>query len=313
MQDNEAVTFAGGSLDRAAHLRGGDLAGLMAQKDALALVIWRGKPLVDLDGPHLAWMPLDAAVLHEASNTPIFMGLQKGAPRFAFDISNWEPEETGTDNVSILLDENHTGHPSLPDTLKFVDIRGIMGQMSHDDAGDAATVKGIFEWHSFHKFCANCGAETHVSQAGWQRECPACERQHFPRTDPVVIMLVTDGNDMLLGRSPHWPQGMYSLLAGYMEPGEGIEEAVRREVFEETGVRIGQVDYLSSQPWPFPSSLMIGCIAKATSREITIDPIEIEDAKWVSREGIADAMAGNDPDLLPSRKGSIAQFLLDRW
>ena len=136
---------------------------------------------------------------------------------------------------------------------------------------------------------------------------------HFPRTDPVVIMLVTHGNDVLLGRSPHWPEGMYSLLAGYMEPGEGIEEAVRREVFEETGVRVGDVGYLSSQPWPFPTSLMIGCTAQALNKDLTLDPIEIEDAKWVSREGVANSFAGNDPELLPSRKGSIAQFLLERW
>lgn len=313
MRDNEKVIFAGGTLDRAAHLRGGDMAGLRTQGDTRALVIWRGKLLVDVDGPCLAWLSMNAEVLQNARDTPIFMGLQNGAPRFAFDISEWEPKVAANGDVDILLDETETEHPSLPDTLKFIDIRGVMGQMSHGDAGDASTVKGIFEWHGFHQFCSNCGAKTHITQAGWQRECPACKRQHFPRTDPVVIMVVTNGNNVLLGRSPHWPEGMYSLLAGYMEPGEGIEEAVRREVFEEVGVSIGKVEYLSSQPWPFPSSLMIGCIAQAVNTKLTLDPVEIEDAKWLSREQVANAMAGNDPNLRPSRKGSIAQFLLDRW
>ena len=215
--------------------------------------------------------------------------------------------------MAKFRDESQNQHPSLPDTQKFIDLRSVMADLSHDDAGDAATAKGIFAWHLNHTFCSNCGAPTVVSQGGWQRLCPACAHMHFPRTDPVVIMLVTHGNDVLLGRSPHWPEGMYSLLAGYMEPGEGIEEAVRREVFEETGVRIGKVGYLSSQPWPFPTSLMIGCVAEALNKDLTLDPVEIEDAKWVNREGVANSFAGNDPALLPSRKGSIAQFLLERW
>ena len=137
--------------------------------------------------------------------------------------------------------------------------------------------------------------------------------QHFPRTDPVVIMLILSGNSVLLGRSPAWPQGMYSLLAGFMEPGESIEAAVRREVLEEAGVPVGQVDYLSSQPWPFPSSLMIGCRGTALSRDIRRDPVELEDARWVGREAVLAAMNGQDPDLRPARQGSIARFLLERW
>lgn len=312
MQDNEAVTFAGGTLDRAAHLRGDD--SLLAQPSARALPIWHGKPLIDLtDGLVLAWLPMDAEILNEAVEDPIFLGLQDGAPRFAYDVSGWQAEDADTAEMAKFRDESQNQHPSLPDTQKFIDLRSIMADLSHDDAGDAATAKGIFAWHLNHTFCSNCGAPTVVSQSGWQRLCPACAHMHFPRTDPVVIMLVTHGNDVLLGRSPHWPEGMYSLLAGYMEPGEGIEEAVRREVFEETGVRIGDVGYLSSQPWPFPTSLMIGCTAQALNKDLTLDPVEIEDAKWVSREGVANSFAGNDPALLPSRKGSIAQFLLERW
>jgi NAD+ diphosphatase len=150
-------------------------------------------------------------------------------------------------------------------------------------------------------------------QAGWQRTCTACNAPHFPRTDPVVIMLVTRGNNCLLGRSPGWPEGMYSCLAGFVEPGETIEAAVRREVFEEAGVRVGKVDYLASQPWAFPSSLMFGCHGEALSEEITLDPDELEVARWVSREEVAAAAAGLRDDILPARKGAIAHFLLRNW
>ena len=149
--------------------------------------------------------------------------------------------------------------------------------------------------------------------SGWQRSCPDCGGQHFPRTDPVVIMLITRGNSVLMGRSPGWPEGMYSLLAGFVEPGETIEAAVRREVFEEAGIAVGQVTYLASQPWAFPSSLMFGCWGHALSHEITIDPTEIEDAIWVSRDDMLEAFAGQHPILMPARKGAIAQFLLRNW
>ncbi len=152
-----------------------------------------------------------------------------------------------------------------------------------------------------------------MHEAGWQRLCPSCETRHFPRTDPVVIMLVTHGNRLLLGRSPPWPQGMYSLLAGFIEPGETIEAAVRREVLEETGVHTSNVRYLANQPWPFPNSLMIGCIADATSGAITIDPVELEDALWVTREELVAVFAGQHPSIKASRKGSIAHFLMTNW
>ena len=149
--------------------------------------------------------------------------------------------------------------------------------------------------------------------AGWERHCPACEVRHFPRTDPVVIMLVLHGNSVLIGRSPGWPEGMYSLLAGFVEPGETIEAAVRREVEEEAGVRIGSVDYLASQPWPFPASLMIGCRAEAVGRDIRIDPEEIEDAQWLSREEMLEAFARHMEGVRPPRPGSIARFILMNW
>ena len=161
--------------------------------------------------------------------------------------------------------------------------------------------------------CAKCGAATEITEAGWQRDCLTCHASHFPRTDPVVIMLITHGNNVLLGRSPAWPDKMYSLLAGFMEPGETIEAAVRREVLEESSITVGNVGYMTSQPWPFPSSLMIGCYGTATSTTIKLDENELDDAQWVSKEKIVDVLCGNSDDILPSRKGSIAQFLIENW
>jgi NAD+ diphosphatase len=176
-----------------------------------------------------------------------------------------------------------------------------------------ATAKAVLHWHRSHGFCAVCGAASEMTQGGWQRSCPACGAQHFPRTDPVVIMLVTCGNAVLLGRSPGWPEGMYSLLAGFVEPGEAVEAAVRREVFEEAGVRCGAVSYLASQPWPFPASLMLGMRAEALDDRITIDPDEIEAARWVTREELVSAFAGLHPEIKPARNGAIAHFILRNW
>ena len=188
-----------------------------------------------------------------------------------------------------------------------------MSDLTPEEAGTAAAAKGILAWHAVHRFCANCGAPSEVADAGWRRSCPNCGAQHFPRTDPVVIMLILHGNSLLLGRQAAWPKGMYSLLAGFMEPGESIEAAVRRETFEEAGIEVGHVDYLSSQPWPFPSSLMLGCVGEALTREIRLDPTELEDARWVRREDVLAALDGRNPDLYPARKGSIARFLIEHW
>ena len=188
----------------------------------------------------------------------------------------------------------------------------MMTRLSPRDAELAATARGLFEWHRTHSYCANCGAASDWAMRGWQRDCPSCGRHHFPRTDPVVIMLILHGNSVLVGRSPGWPDRMYSLLAGFVEPGETLEAAVRREVKEESGIDVGEVGYLASQPWPFPASLMFGCIGFATSTDITLDPAELEDARWVTREEMMEAMAGRHPDIAGARKGAIAHYLLSR-
>ena len=203
--------------------------------------------------------------------------------------------------------------PDLPPGTHWADLRQAMLDMTSDEAELAATAKALLIWHRSHRFCSACGAPSTMAEAGWQRKCPDCQTAHFPRTDPVVIMLVTRGDNLLLGRSPGWPEGMYSTLAGFMEPGETVEAAVRREVAEETGIQIGRVRYLSSQPWPFPASLMLGCHAEALSDTITLDPAELEDALWVTSAQMVSILAGLHPTIKPMRRGAIAQSLVVNW
>lgn len=313
----ETVTFGGSGLDRAAELRAAPevIEAHVVEGQAEAIVLWRGKPLVAAPGrDRLVRLPMDHPVLAQASLPPILLGRDTGGQLvLAHDISGWAPEGLDEAAPDSFLDRSEQHHPDLPEDMVFAELRGIMTRLSTRDAELAATAKALTGWHVSHRFCARCGAESRMIMAGWQRSCPACGGQHFPRTDPVVIMLVTDGDRTLLGRSPGWPEGMYSCLAGFVEPGETIEAAVRREVFEEAAIQVGRVEYLASQPWAFPSSLMLGCRAGAIDRTIRIDPDEIEDAIWVSKQEVMDAFAGQHPRLLPAREGSIAHFLLRNW
>jgi len=310
MKNAESVTFGGSGLDRAAQMRG-DAAAIAARDTARACVFWRGKILLDAND-RVFRLPMTHAILNDRSPDLIFLGLEEDQPIFAADISSWVPEDFDHYAPVSFLDDTRNVHPACTDA-GFADIRMNMTRLSARDAELAAMGKAVMEWHRSHKFCAKCGVASEIKMGGWQRDCPACGTHHFPRTDPVVIMLITHGNSVLMGRSPGWPEGMYSLLAGFIEPGETIEAAVRREVFEESGVRVGAVRYLASQPWPFPASLMFGCAGEAVSHEIKIDPTEIEDALWVSREEMADVFAGQHPQIKPARKGAIAHFLLEKW
>ncbi|WP_375254707.1 NAD(+) diphosphatase [Yoonia sp.] len=309
MKIAETVTFGSSGLNRAAELRGQACA-LKANSQARSIVLWRGKPLIA--GDALCRVPLDHPVMMEAAADMVFLGCEDDAPIFAADLSGWLPPDVDPENLDSFQDLTEQQHATLPDAA-FAELRAIMTRLSPRDAELAATAKAVIAWHLSHRYCARCGAESQFAMAGWQRDCGSCDARHFPRTDPVVIMLITHGNAVLVGRSHGWPEGMYSLLAGFVEPGETIEAAVRREVFEEAGVRVGQVTYLSSQPWPFPASLMLGCAGEALNKMLTIDTDEIEDAMWVSREDIALAFSGNHPTILPARKGAIAHFLLQAW
>ncbi|WP_458791427.1 NAD(+) diphosphatase [Yoonia sp. MH D7] len=306
----ETVTFGGSGLDRAAHLRP-DADRLADSSAARVVVFWRGKVLVT-PRDDLARLAMEHPILKSARAELIYLGQEGDQPLFAADISTWVPDGFDADAPRGFVDDSRQVHPTAPDA-GFAEIRTIMTQLTPRDAEVAATGKAILEWHRSHRFCAKCGAPSQIAMAGWQRDCATCGGHHFPRTDPVVIMLITLGNSVLMGRSPGWPDGMYSLLAGFVEPGETIEAAVRREVFEEAGVHVGQVSYLASQPWPFPASLMLGCAGVATSKDINVDPLEIEDALWVTREDMASVFAGQHPLIKPARKGAIAHFLLENW
>jgi NAD+ diphosphatase len=303
----------GHALDRNAKLRCDPLAVAAVLPLARIVPLWRGRVLLDASG-----MPADLPAAHpifEQGAAPIYLG-QSGpdtAPQhwFAIDISAWSPLQS-VDSEDAFLDPSETHHPAAPDHV-FVELRGKLHALDLLTGEILATARALSLWHVSHRFCAACGAASEMQDAGWKRQCPACGAQHFPRTDPVVIMLVTKGNSVLLGRSHPWPQGMYSCLAGFVEPGETIEAAVAREVFEETGIRVGDVRYLASQPWPFPASLMIGMRAEALNSDITIDPVEIEDALWITREELADVFAGTHPKITRPREGAIAGFLLREW
>ena len=309
MQQANDLAFAGSSLDRAQALRADPAALAQAWSRARVLALWRGRVPVQGAGGDAALVWLPAAHPLVAAAEPVLLGLDDGQPCFAVDVSSSLAEAASAG----AFDSGRVPHPDLPEDQAFADLRAVMTALTPRDAELAATARALLEWHRTHGFCAACGSRSAMTHGGWQRQCPSCAAPHFPRTDPVVIMLITHGNRVLLGRSPGWPEGMYSLLAGFVEPGETVEAAVRREVAEETGVPVGGVRYLASQPWPFPANLMLGCTGQALEDRITLDPAELEDALWLSREDLVAVATGTHPSVRPSRRGSIAQFILSRW
>jgi len=211
----------------------------------------------------------------------IFLGLQDAAARFGFAVLPDLVEVMKADDRYLVTD------------LRSIAVQGLVAP---EHLAPIAEAKSLLNWHARHRFCSNCGHKTEPAQGGWRRDCPQCQAQHFPRTDPVVIMLAIRDDQCLLGRQAHFAPGMWSCLAGFVEPGESLEEAVRRETLEEAGVTVGPVTYFASQPWPFPSSLMIGCHAPATSEAITVDRNELEDARWFSRSEAAAMLMRRHPD-----------------
>jgi NAD+ diphosphatase len=229
----------------------------------------------------------------------VFLGRDARGPAFAVQ-------------VETEAEEPLAGH----DGLELLNLRQVAaeGSVVPDDLGALAEGKSLLSWHASHRFCGKCGAATLSSTSGWKRTCPACGLHHFPRTDPVVIMLATDGERCLLGRQPRFPAGMYSCLAGFLEPGETIEAAVRREIGEEAGIQCGAVTYLGCQPWPFPASLMIGCLVDAASTDIAIDAEELEDARWFTRAEVRAMLEGRHPEgLTCPMPMAIAHHIVLAW
>ncbi len=190
----------------------------------------------------------------------------------------------------------------------------LLPLLSGEDAALYGTARSLIEWHNGHRFCGKCGHLTEMFRAGWGRKCGNCGKEHFPRTDPVVIMLAEYEGKALVGRQTRFPPGFFSALAGFVEPGESLEEAVARELFEEAGIRVSNVTYVASQPWPFPSSLMIGCRAVANDPALTLDTTEIEAAMWVDKADVRAALAGDmDAPFLAPPPLAIARYLLEDW
>lgn len=297
-------SFAGSPLDHAAHRRADADWQAAALRDPVTRMVpfWHLKPLIrEDDTPRIAWLSVDdLADSLDAGATRIFLGIDEaGAARFAVDVPG--------------LSENT---PPLVHAGAFIDLRAIAPALDQGTPAILAQARSLIAWHARTAFCGTCGSATEMADAGHLRRCPntACDAQYFPRVDPVVIMLVARGDRCLIGRSARFPAGFYSALAGFVEPGESIEEAVRREVFEEAGITVGAVRYHSSQPWPFPASLMIGCLADAESDAITIDKAELEDVRWVSRDDLVAALEdrpGTDFTAPPAI--AIARQLMIAW
>ena len=282
------IAFTGSPLDRADHLREDPEALAAARSDPRALLLKLDGLDPEPDGQGgLTWLPLDAAP--EGAEL-LFLGFDAGLPHFVASLPDFVP----------------AARPPMA-------VLAIADRLRPEQLSIYAAARALVDWHARHRFCAASGHPTEIFRAGWGRRCPTCGAQHFPRTDPVVIMLVEFEGRALIGRQSSWPAGRYSALAGFVEPGESIEEAVRRETLEEAGVRVGAVRYVASQPWPFPSSLMIGCIAEAESDTITLDANELEDAIWVTRDEIRAALDDLPGRFLAPTRYAIARHLLEAW
>ena len=240
----------------------------------------------------------EARALAPATET-VFLGTVDGAPRFGVGIAPAAAEALKSRADFLITD------------LRSIAVQGLVDA---DHLPPIAEAKAVLHWHARHRFCPNCGAPTELADGGWKRNCPSCKAEHFPRTDPVVIMLAIDGDRCLLGRSPRFAPTMWSCLAGFMEPGESIEDAVHRETREEAGITCGRVAYYRSQPWPFPSSLMIGCHAEAVTRDIVVDKTELEDARWFDRAEIASMLLRQHPQGLTTPPPvAIAHHIIRAW
>jgi NAD+ diphosphatase len=294
--------YAASRIERAAEKRTDADALRALEADATARWYVVGGELVAMRKSASGLDPLfahgEAQALGPVTHTA-FLGLMNGVPRFALAIEPAAMEALKTRDDFEVSD------------LRTIAVRGMVAE---EHLPPLAEGKSLLLWHSRRRFCSNCGGETRMVEAGWRRDCPSCKMQHFPRTDPVVIMLAIDGERCLLGRSGRFATNSWSCLAGFVEPGETIEEAVRREVHEEAGIVCGQVKYFRSQPWPFPSSLMIGCHAQALSRELVVDHNELEGARWFDREEVASMLARLHPEgLITPVPIAIAYHIIREW
>lgn len=290
--------FTRSPLDRAAHHRrdAAWLAEALAAPSTLILPYCEFRPLVIEVGEKIApgWLDPETCGLGAPRDaTTLFLGLDaQNAAHFAIDV----PDPSSFDELG-----------------RFDDLRALGARLSRDDIAMLGPAKAVFEWHAKNGYCARCGTPSVIVEAGWKRECPACDAEHFPRVDPVCIMLPVIGEKCFLARQRMWPRGMHSALAGFIEPGEAIEEAVARETLEEAGLVVREVRLHSTQPWPFPHSLMIGAICEVENDQETIDPHELETGRWFTREEAAQLVAGTYQGAFAPPPFAIAHQLLKSW
>lgn len=297
--NSHPVFFSGNPLDRADQMRPDPeiFGALMQDSSARIMALASGAVLSDMMGG-IHWLKARQCRFLPVAET-IFLGLEDGAARYAVSLSG-NPED---------FDE------MFPDA-KFRDARALAMKVGAPSPhlGIVAQAKSMLTWHETHQFCAKCGQQSRMTKAGYERRCDGCETSHFPRTDPVVIMLACCDDQALVGRGPQLPPGFYSALAGFMEPGETIEEAVARELMEEAGVTTTDVRVVANQPWPWPSSLMLGCMAEVTSKELTLDDHEIDDARWITKDEALAAINGDTaPDFMLPPPLAIAHTLIRHW
>jgi len=309
------IPLASKPLDRAAHHRTDRvwLDEAFQRPDVLVFLMRNGMPL--MEGP--ASPPFQVGSRREARPRPlVWLGNEaaqyaQGALRLFLG-----KDRNGTPIFALRVPENFTLEGSLLECVgEFEDMRAAIASLSPLEANLVSTARSISEWHRTHGYCANCGSPSEPVDAGWKRVCPACESEHFPRTDPVAIMLPIRGDACLLGRSAGWPDGFWSCLAGFVEPGETLEQAACREIAEEAGVTClpENAEYLFCQPWPFPSSLMVGIHVPAETTDITIDPKEIEAARWFSRDEVRRMMAGEHDTAFCPPATAIAHHVMKAW
>ena len=300
--------YAGGRIERAAHMRLDRdwVAARFGDPGSRVFPVWRSQNLIagaatdDVgDAPRAASLSaVETRRLMDGEPTLVLLGLVEKVAHFALDVSHLETPEA---------------EAPIAGAGRFADLRAVGPLLPRDQGALLAYARGLMHWHHRHRFCGACGAPTRIVMAGHQRRCAdkACAQDHFPRTDPAVIMLVHDGERIVLGRQRIWPPGMHSVLAGFVEPGESLEDAVAREVMEEVGIPVREVGYNSSQPWPFPASIMLGFTARACARRLKVNLKELESARWVRRDQLL-ASPEDETFRLP-RRDSIARRLIEDW
>lgn len=293
MTDNFTMPFAGGTIDYAETQRTPeDLQSLVALPSARTILLLKGNVGIGEGGRLQRVHPSELIGQNLFEPGPIFLGLEGKRPIFAASLQ---------DPKDFLPEEN------------FVNLRMAGGMLDPVDLAIAGRARSLFDWHRTHRFCANCGGGSVSDEGGAKRVCNHCDTEHFPRVNPVVIMMVTSGDKVLLGRSPGWPEGFMSCLAGFVSPGETIEEATYRETLEEVGIKTKNHHYIFSQPWPFPSQLMMGMTCEAMDEKIDVEPGELEEAKWYSRDEVAAVMGKTGDAFMRPPRVTIAHQLLRHW